>query len=591
MRDSGRFARLKALVLLVLGALLISACTDQPPNSPTGPSFQPSFNRATAQDIRAAIAAQEHHTAALMHIPGVVGTAVGFLPSGAAAVKIFLAQPNVGGLPSVLDDIPTVVEVTGQFVAFSTPTLRARPAPLGYSVGHPDITAGTIGARVINSSGNLFVLSNNHVLANSNDASLGDPTLQPGPYDGGTSADQIGTLSAFKPIDFSSSGSNTIDAAIAASDALNVGSATPTDDGYGQPSSAIFGDANSDGTFDDKTALLNVNVEKFGRTTKLTHGRITGINGTVSICYEVVFIFCTKSANFVDQLIIEPGTFSGGGDSGSLIVSDDSNKQPVALLFAGSSTQTIANRIDLVLGYFGVRIDDGLSAPPTPLTDVATTSVTAPASVTVGDVVNVSVTVQNVGNQPVGSSFDVVLKDSTANVVIGTQSVAGLAVGASATRTFSWNTTGASPGAHFLIGRHTLSDDVSTNNGKATSSTVNTASSAIHVGDLDGSSSNGGGTWSATVEITVHDASHNPLNGATVVGNWSPSGLNSNTCTTGDLGGNGTCIVLFPSLKKGTKTAAFTVTSVTMSGKTYSQASNHDVDGSSNGTTVQVKRP
>jgi hypothetical protein len=579
-----------ALAAVAFGALVLSACADQPSSSPTGPQFQPSFNRASAQDIRAAIAAQERHTAALMHIPGVVGTAVGFRQDGVPVVKIYLAQPNVGGLPTVLDDVPTVVEVTGQFVAFSNPTLRARPAPLGFSVGHPSITAGTIGARVIDGSGNLYVLSNNHVLANSNGASIGDATLQPGPYDGGTSADQIGTLSAFKTIDFTG-GNNTIDAAIAISSSANLGSATPTDDGYGQPSASIFGDANSDGTFDDKTALLNVAVQKFGRTTKLTHGTITGINATVSICYEVVFIFCTKSANFVDQLIIEPGTFSGGGDSGSLIVSDNSNKQPIGLLFAGSSTQTIANRIDLVLNYFGVHVDDGSSSPPPAATDVATNSVNAPASVTVGDVVNVSVIVQNVGNQAVGSTFDVVLKDSTANVVIGTQSVAGLGVGSSATRTFSWNTAGATPGTHFLIGRHTLTDDVLTNNAKVTSSVVNTTSSAIHIGDLDGTASNGQSTWSAQVEITVHDASHNPLNGATVVGTWNVSGLNSDTCTSGDLGGNGTCIVLFPSLKKGTKSVTFTVTSVTMSGKTYAAASNHDPDGSSNGTSIQVKRP
>ena len=113
----------------------------------------------------------------------------------------------------------------------------------------------------------------------------------------------------------------------------------------------------------------------------------------------------------------------------------------------------------------------------------------------------------------------------------------------------------------------------------------------MHIGDLDGSASSSGSTWSATVEITVHDVDHNLLNGASVVGTWSVSGLNSNTCTTGDLGGNGTCIVLFPNLKKGTKSVTFKVTSVTMSGQTYVASENHDVDGSSNGTSVQVKRP
>ncbi len=112
----------------------------------------------------------------------------------------------------------------------------------------------------------------------------------------------------------------------------------------------------------------------------------------------------------------------------------------------------------------------------------------------------------------------------------------------------------------------------------------------MHVGDLDGSASNDGSTWSAMVEITVHGSDHNPLNNATVVGRWSISGLNADTCTTGELGGNGTCIVLFPSLKKGTKSVTFTVTSVTASDQTYQQTANHDVDGSSNGTQVTVKR-
>src|SRR5207302_6563218 len=228
-----------------------------------------------------------------------------------------------------------------------------------------------------------------------------DAALQPGPYDGGTApADQIGTLAAFNTIDFSG-GANTIDAAIARSSTTNLDNATPADDGYGAPNAAIFGDANGDGVFDDETALLGLSVQKYGRTTKLTHGQITGINATVTVCYEVFFGFCIKSARFVDQLVIEPGTFSGGGDSGSLIVTDDGNKNSVALLFGGSSTLTSDKRLDLVLNPFAVRVDGGAPPPPpTPVTDVAVTSVTGPAAVTQGATVNVGVTVKNVGNQP-----------------------------------------------------------------------------------------------------------------------------------------------------------------------------------------------
>ncbi len=584
---------LRHLAVVVLGAGLWSACSDRSSDI-TGP---PSLAQAAARrnDIEAAIAAQERHTPGLMRIPGVMGTAVGLLPNGRAAVQVFVETPGSRGIPDSLDHIPVVFRVTGRFMALSDPTTRQRPAPLGFSVGHPAITAGTIGARVVDASGNVYVLSNNHVLANSNDAQIGDAALQPGPFDGGTAADQIGTLFAFKTIDFSG-GNNTFDAAIALSNAANLGNGTPTDDGYGTPNSAIWGDANQDGTFDDKTALLGLNVEKYGRTTKLTHGSITGINATVDVCYEVFIFICVKAAHYVDQLIIEPGTFSGGGDSGSLIVTEDGTQRPVALLFAGSSTQTIANRIDLVLNHFAVRVDGSEPPPPppppTPVTDIGVASVNVPSSVTQGATVNVGVVVRNAGNQDVGATFDVTLRDATDDVTIGTQSIAGLGAGASVTLTFPWNTAASSLGGHTLTASQAFVDDNAANDQASATVTVASPSIIVHIGDLDGMASrNGGGTWSATVEITVHDADHNPLNGATVVGHWSQLGLNSDTCTTGELGGNGTCIMLFPSLKKSVSFVNLTVVSVTMDGRTYDRTFNHDVDGSSNGTTVRVNRP
>jgi len=583
--------RAAILAVIGLGASLWTGCSDRSPDALIGPSAQRHFAGDQLQEIHAVLAVHKRHSAALLRLPGVVGTAVGLLPNGKAGLKVLLASPDVHGLPSALEGIPVVTQVTGMLVAFSDPTTRQRPAPLGFSVGHPAITAGSIGARVVDGSRTVYVLSNNHVLANSNDASIGDATLQPGPYDGGTApADQIGTLTAFNTIDFSG-GDNTIDAAIARSTTSNLGNATPTDDGYGAPSATIFGDANSDHVFDDVATLLGLNVQKYGRTTKLTHGQITGINATVTVCYEVFFGFCIKAARFVDQLVIEPGTFSGGGDSGSLIVTDDGNKNPVALLFAGSSTQTIANRIDLVLNQFGVTVDDGNSPPPTPLTDVAITTVSAPTSVTQGATVNVAVTTRNVGNQNVPATFDVTLQDATDGVTIGKQSVAGLTAGASATLTFSWNTTASSFGNHTLSASHTLTDDVPSNNQSTTTVTVNSPSMVIHIGDLDGFASRNGSNWSVTVEITVHDANHAPLNGATVVGHWSQLGQNSNTCTTGDLGGNGTCTVLFPSLKRSVSSVNFTVVSVTMPDRIYDRTLNHDVDGSSNGTTIKVYKP
>lgn len=529
-----------------------------------------------------------------MRTEGVLGTAVALLPGGRAGIRVFVLDATPRNIPRALDGVPVEVKVTGRLIALSDPTIRLRPAPVGFSVGHPLITAGTIGARVVNATGQLFVLSNNHVLAASNAGSIGDPILQPGPFDGGTSSDQIATLAAFRAIDFSGA-SNVMDAAIALSDASVLHNATPGDDGYGLPGSRIFGDANENGVFDDKTQLLGLDVMKYGRTTKLTRGTITGINATVDICYEVVFIFCTKAARFADQIVIGQSGFSGGGDSGSLIVADNTDRNAVGLLFAGSATETIANRIDLVLNQFGVAIDGEASEPPPdpdPVVDAQMVGINAESSIEQGRTVFVGAVVRNVGNAPIGA-FDVTMIDQTEGTTIGTATVPSLGVGVTESVAFSWNTTGISVGPHTLVASHNLTDDNTANNTVSRTIQITTATDPIlvHVGDLDGLAQRNGNAWSATVDIEVHDASHVPLNGATVVGSWDVSGLNSNTCTTGELGGTGTCIVLFPSLKRGTRSVTFTVTSVTISGRTYGPAQNHDADGSSNGTAQTINRP
>ncbi len=219
--------RAAVLTLIALGASFWTGCSDRSPDALTGPLAQRPLDLDRGQDIHTVVAVHKRRSAELLRIPGVVGTAVGLLPNGKLGLKVLLARHDVTGLPSVLDGIPVTAQVTGMIVAFSDPTKRQRPAPLGFSVGHPAITAGSIGARVVDGSGNVYVLSNNHVLANSNDATIGDAALQPGPYDGGTApADQIGTLAAFNTIDFSG-GANTIDAAIARSSTTNLDNATP----------------------------------------------------------------------------------------------------------------------------------------------------------------------------------------------------------------------------------------------------------------------------------------------------------------------------------------------------------------------------
>jgi hypothetical protein len=295
---------------------------------------------------------QEKHTARLMAIKGVVGTAVGFDPDDQPEVKVFVEERGDARIPKKLEEVPVEVVVTGKIYALKpgdkptgsriNPAARfPRPVPIGVSTGHPDITAGTISCRVKNASG-VYALSNNHIYADENRATIGDNVLQPGPYDGGKNPqDAIGTLSAFVPIMFDGT-NNTVDAAIALSSTANLGNATPSN-GYGKPKSTMA------------SAYARMQVQKYGRTTALTQGRVYATNATVNVQYD------QGVARFVGQIIITPGNFSAGGDSGSLVVKSDrnanENNKPVGLLFAGSNTITVANPINAVLSVFGVTID------------------------------------------------------------------------------------------------------------------------------------------------------------------------------------------------------------------------------------------
>ena len=146
-------------------------------------------------------------------------------------------------------------------------------------------------------------------------------------------------------INFDGSG-NVVDAAIAVSSTAELGNATPSD-GYGTPKSETV------------AAAINQKVKKYGRTTGLTKGQVFAINATVNVNYGAPGV-----ARFVNQIIIFPGEFSAGGDSGSLIVADGKgrnkgdDRKPVGLLFAGSTSMTVANPIDAVLAAFSVTVDD-----------------------------------------------------------------------------------------------------------------------------------------------------------------------------------------------------------------------------------------
>jgi hypothetical protein len=163
-----------------------------------------------------AFQAKRNNAQALLRMPNVVGVGVGYKQTGGQRITTLSVVCMVTKKTSKLspsDKIPYQVDGTltdvvqvGELKAFQGNTGRYRPAPGGVSIGHFEITAGTLGVVVRDrSTGDRLILSNNHVLANSNDADIGDPIIQPGNADGGSvPADTIAHLERFEPIRFTS---------------------------------------------------------------------------------------------------------------------------------------------------------------------------------------------------------------------------------------------------------------------------------------------------------------------------------------------------------------------------------------------------
>jgi hypothetical protein len=273
-------------------------------------------------------------------------------------------------LPKNLSGIKIDVIEVGELRALQTRTNRWRPAPGGVSIGHYQITAGTLGAVVRDrSTGDRLILSNNHVIANSNDADPGDLILQPGPIDGGSPGeDTIAHLERFCPIEFASEpGScdvadtyarvgNTIAGWLGSKHRVNTIQSDPQ--AVNLVDAAVARPVNDNDILDEiieigtvqgtEAGHLGMSLRKSGRTTSFTTGQITLINATVEINYGG-----DRKARFEDQLVTGP--MSQGGDSGSLVVAGDSLKA-VGLLFAGSAQSMIFNPIQAVLNCLEVEI-------------------------------------------------------------------------------------------------------------------------------------------------------------------------------------------------------------------------------------------
>jgi len=266
-------------------------------------------------------------------------------------------------VPATIREFPTDIIQVGKLLTFDIDVkARHRPCPMGTSGGHLEVTAGTNGELLKERrSGKLCIGTNNHVGANSNEARIGDPYLQPAVFDGGRYPDDvIGHLLKFIPIIFEDEqggcgtaralssifnfltrlvGSKTRLISVLRSGRDNLVDAAMIEVAARDVKSDIVGIGVPKGT---REARLDMYVQKSGRTTGHTkRGIVTGIDATVGpVSYGP-----GKKAYFKDQIIISKEGFSAGGDSGSLIL--DTDGFAVGKLFAGSETEniTIANHI------------------------------------------------------------------------------------------------------------------------------------------------------------------------------------------------------------------------------------------------------
>ena len=331
-------------------------------------------------EIRRQLSDSKH---GLLHLKNVVATGIGYkIIAGedtsdlAIICSVEVKKPknriSAGELvPPVIRNIPTDVQSVGQIHAFQLPKGRFRPVPGGVSTGHFLVSSGTLGC-LVKKNGVSYILSNNHVLANCNKASIHDPILQPGPDDGGKNpADQIAELSEYIPLHFlekdmhDEHGNKLIK--WIANFLKNIISrnkkSSKVRNGQHEPAAENLVDCAIARPLEPENVIhkirgmgliqsvrageLGMQISKSGRTTGLTRGVIKQIEVSARVNYGK-----NRTALFTDQLVAAP--MSCYGDSGSVVL--DENNNLIGLLFAGSEKITLINRIENVFDALAIKL-------------------------------------------------------------------------------------------------------------------------------------------------------------------------------------------------------------------------------------------
>jgi hypothetical protein len=313
---------------------------------------QPAVGQLNANHplVKKAIDVQNRNTANLMAQKGIVGTATGLDDDDNIVIRVYTTGADSPKIPAQIENVPVLEVLTGPIHPYQVgvgvqPLYQQRiprPCPIGITaIWDPGIlgtvcAAATLGCRLVDSNGNIFGLSNNHVWADENNNPLGTPAVQPSPLDDlcitGETDNIIGTLAAFVPLIFDGSTPNPCDAAVIISNAQLINTST-LKDGYGVPTST------------NVKPFLGQLVQKYGRTTGYTRGKVVGINVTATIGYNNGPCLFT---DFIDIFPVAPfANFGNPGDSGSLVV--DMGRNPLGIVVGGGGGDAFHSPIDVVL--------------------------------------------------------------------------------------------------------------------------------------------------------------------------------------------------------------------------------------------------